>query len=648
VEHLASAEHLNEAKVREAVGIANVPTLLMVLVELTGDRRWLDDPYRPSVARGLNDNDTGGLPDHIQLEIREAATEAILASAGRAVSASAPSEELLVEMLGVAMGEPVPAEYGPMIAAELGLAPNSLESVPDHVVTPPEGFTALVIGAGASGLCAGVYLQRIGVSYTIIEKNDTVGGTWLENRYPGAGVDTPNHLYSFSFAPYDWSHYFSLRDELRSYLEHLASEFDIRPHIRFGTEVTTATWIDDDQQWEVTVRDPDGSSHTLRANVVISAAGIFNPPVIPPIEGLDRFEGPSFHTARWPRDVDVDHKRVAIIGNGASSMQVGPAIADQVAKLVVFQRSPQWAAPFEQFHKPVPEPIRYLFDNVPLYRAWYRLRLGWTFNDRVYPSLQKDPSWSDPDRSLNPINDAHRKMFTRYIESELGDRQDLLPKVLPDYPPFGKRMLMDNGWFRMLTKDNVKLVTERIERVEADRIVVADGTEHIVDVVVIATGFDVIRFLSTYEAQGRSGRTLREVWEDDNARAYLGMAIPDFPNFFTLYGPNTQPGHGGSLLFVIERQLHYITNLLTQMFQQNIASVECRAEVHDDYNEHVDAAHENMVWTHEGMQTYYRNSRGRVVVNLPYRNVDLWHMTQNANLDDYRTQPRTTAELASR
>ena len=190
-----------------------------------------------------------------------------------------------------------------------------------------------------------------------------------------------------------------------------------------------------------------------------------------------------------------------------------------------------------------------------LYHAWYRMRLGWTFSDRMHPALQKDPSWPHPDRSLNAINDAQRTYFTQYIESELGDRTELLDLVVPPYPPFGKRMLLDNGWYRMLRNDRVLLVADPVVEIGPDRIITENGNEHPADVLVLATGFDVLRFLTSFEARGRSGRSLREVWDDDDARAFLGLAIPDFPNFFCLYGPNTQPGAGGSLIFVIEMQM---------------------------------------------------------------------------------------------
>ena len=620
----------------QAIEIANIPTLLMVLVQLTGEERWLEPPYRPTRLRGMGDNDTGGLTDAAQLEVREAALTAILAwRAGKPAALPDPSNDMLVRMLSVTMAEDVPSEYGNMTAAQLGQLPF-LDHTP---IDTPANFSVVIIGAGVSGLCAAINLDAAGVPFTVYEKSATVGGVWWDNRYPGAGVDTPNHLYSYSFASYDWKKYFALRDELHAYLEDVASRFDVKKNVHFNTEVNTATYQAKEQRWAVEVTHADGSHETVHASLVISAAGIFNPPVYPEVEGLAEFAGKSWHSAQWPDNADLTGKRVAIVGNGASCMQIAPEIQNDVASLTIFQRSNHWAAPFEQFRREVPEPLRFLMNEVPLYQAWYRVRLGWTFNDRIHNALQKDPNWPHPERALNAQNDAHRAYFTEYVTTELGDRADeLLDSVLPTYPPFGKRMLMDNGWYRMLRSPQVNLVTDSVQRIEKNRLITGNGTEYEADVLIIATGFDVLRFITTYEAVGRSGRSLRDVWEDDNAKAYMGTVIPDFPNFFTLYGPNLQPGHGGSLIFVVEMQMHYIMDVIRKMTDAGLRSVECRQEVHDAYNEGVDDAHENMVWTHSGVQSYYRNPRGRIVVNSPYRNVDFFEMTHTADLADYLTE----------
>ena len=479
----------------DAVAIANIPTLLLVLVHLTGDRHWIEPPYQPTRSQGLGDNDTGGLPDHLQAEIRENALAAINGwRSGIPVALSDPGDEMLVEMLRISIGDDVPAEYSIMIREQLGIKQST---TPLERSDPPPGFRAIIIGAGMSGICAAVRLAEAGVPYVILERDHGVGGTWRQNRYPGCGVDTPNHLYSYSFAKNDWTKYFALRDELHDYLVKVAHDFNVTPHIRFGTTVESAEYDADTRTWSVAATGADGSEQHHTANVVITAVGAFNKPKMPNVTGADTFAGPAAHTAQWPTDgIDLAGRRVAVIGTGASAMQVVPAIADEVDQLIVFQRSPQWAAPFERFRQDVPGPIRFLLQHLPLYHAWYRIRLSWAFNDKLHSTLQRDPEWPHPERSLNAINDGHRRFYTRHIETELGHRQDLLPKVVPTYPPFGKRILLDNGWFRTLAKPNVELVAERVVEVKPDRVVSESGLEYPVDVIIWATGFDVVRFLA--------------------------------------------------------------------------------------------------------------------------------------------------------
>ncbi len=623
---------------RNAIDIANIPTLLVVLVQLTGNLGWMDDRYRPSRTRGLGDNDMGGLSPAIQHEVRAAAIEAFRNwSGGAPVAMPEPDPDLLVRMLSFSLGDAIPSQYSMMVAEELrhGVDESDHRLLRTDVTPPPAGFRALIIGAGMSGIYASIELARAGVEHTVIERHHTVGGTWLENRYPGCGVDVPSHLYSYPFASNEWTKYFALRDEIYAYFERVADEFGVRQRTRFGTEVTSANYEDDAQEWVLNVVQ-NGTQETLRANVLISCVGAFNKPQFPKVEGRERFDGPQPHTALWPTEgVDLDGKRVAIIGNGASAMQIVPAIADRVGSMVIVQRSPHWATPFEKFGVVVPEDIQFLLREMPLYRSWYRLRLGWAFNDKSHPSLQKDPNWPTPDRSLNVINDAHRQLMTRYIKAELGDRQDLLPQVLPTYPPFGKRMLLDNGWYRTIRRDNVELVTDRVVAVEEHSITTEGGRTIDADVLIWATGFDVIRFLAPMEIRGRGGVSIEGEWDGDDARAYLGTAVPGFPNLFVLYGPNTQFGHGGSLISVVERQVHYLMGLLETMFSTDAGSIEVRRDVHDRYNERVDAAHEQMVWTHQGMRTYYRNSKGRVVVNNPFRIIDMWQWTASVDPTDY-------------
>jgi 4-hydroxyacetophenone monooxygenase len=244
---------------------------------------------------------------------------------------------------------------------------------------------------------------------------------------------------------------------------------------------------------------------------------------------------------------------------------------------------------------------------------------------------------------VNAVNDGHRKFFTRYLRKHLDGRPDLIRKALPDYPPFGKRMLLDNGWFQAIKKPNVELVNQAVTSITATGVHTASGEEHAADVIVLATGFQARRILTQFDVLGRRGLPIREVWGDEDARAYLGICIPGFPNLFMMYGPNTNLGHGGSYILIAECQIRYILDLLCKMIERGIGAVECRPDVHDDYNRRVDEAHAKMIWPRPGITNNYKNARGRVVTNSPWRHVDYWWMTHESDLSDFIVEPAVVA-----
>jgi 4-hydroxyacetophenone monooxygenase len=638
---------IDDAELRDVLQEANLPTLLAALAHLTGDDSWLTGRFRPEAPRGVEDHDSAGLSPELQRAAREEAF-GILRSwlDGDLNIAPAPSPEEIARLLALSLGstQPMPVDIGPLLAEELGVLGRDVHFPETAGVTSSSPKTVLVIGAGLSGLCAAIKLKDAGADFLVVEKDDAIGGTWLENTYPGCGVDTPSCLYSFSFAQSpDWSRYFAKRDELHEYLEQLTEMYDLRGHIRFGTEVISAAWDDHTMEWGVELRDGTGRVEVLRRDVVVSAVGLLNRPARPAIPGLETFAGPVMHTAQWRQDVDLREKCVAVIGTGASAMQLVPAIADVAGHVRVFQRSPQWGLPSANYMRPMSDRTQRLMDIVPYYMGWYRLRQVWNFGDRLYPALQIDPEWPHPDRAVNRINDRHREFLTKYILSELGDRTDLIDKCIPTYPPYGKRPLLDNGWFRTMTRDDVQLHDEDISEIRPHSIVTADGTEHEVDVLVLATGFQAVRVLGPIEIRGKSGRTLRDTWGKDDARAYLGISIPDFPNLFLLLGPNTFAAHGGSAALTIEMEVRYIMSILAHMAAEDIGSVECRRDVYDSYDEKLTGALQRTIWSHTGMTTYYRNDAGRIVIPMPWTNVDFWHMTHDADMDDYLRTPRQLA-----
>ena len=274
---------------------------------------------------------------------------------------------------------------------------------------------------------------------------------------------------------------------------------------------------------------------------------------------------------------------MVVVGTGASAMQIVPAIAERAGHVTVFQRSPQWAAPNDVYFSPIDDAASLLMEHVPFYRRWYRTRLSWNTGDRVHASLQKDPRWEHGDRSVNAVNDGHRRVFTRYVESELAGRADLVAKALPDYPPFGKRMLLDNGWFAALRRDDVDLVTAPVAAVTPTGVRAQDGTETAADVVVLCTGFEAQKPLWPLSITGRDGLTIADVWGPDDADAHLGITVSGFPNLFLTCGPGTVLGHGGSYITIAECQVRYIVEALVGMVENRLGAVEVLPEVHADY-----------------------------------------------------------------
>jgi 4-hydroxyacetophenone monooxygenase len=635
---------LDVTELERIVRSANIPTLLMVVFQVTGDLRWLQPPYRPSKGKGLDDNDSGGLPKEVQGEIRHASALAFHSLlTGNPPAIDVPTSEQTSEMLGACVGEPVDNSYGEMLSQEFRrrLGPKEVrESDAPHV---PANFRVLIIGAGVSGIIAAQQLDKMGVHYVIVDGHDGPGGNWKDNPYPGAGVDTPSHLYTFSFAQRDWEHHFELRTELLEYFTDAFDATGARPFTRFRTHAVKAAYDDTTSLWNVELVGPSGDRESLVFNAIVSGVGVLNQAKIPRIPGMETFSGFSFHSSYWPRDLELAGKQVVIVGSGASAMQIAPAVVHQVDHLTIFQRTPPWVAPFEKFQLPISEDNRYLLRTFPLYRAWYWLKLYWQFGDKILDSLRKDPDWPHPERSVNARNDGHRKYFTRYIRQELEGRTDLIPKVLPSYPPYGKRILLDNGWYKTLCEPNVTLVDEAVVEVTPRGVVSQGGQEYDADVLVWATGFDSSRFVSSLEVLGRSGQSLREAWDDDDARAYLGVSVPGFPNFFMLGGPNSFPG-SGSFMYFMEVQMRYVTRLMQRMFDEGIRSVDVRRDIYDEYNELVDKTSETTVWTHPGTNTFFRNDRGRLVFVSPFRNVEYWTRAEESSLEDYVLEARSLEE----
>jgi 4-hydroxyacetophenone monooxygenase len=630
-------EHVvrDESVLRSALREADVIPALMVLAHLSGDTALLERAA-PHIQGGWNYQET--LPEELKAEIRERLVQELKRQAQNPQEPVLPDQESLRRIMSASVGAEVPPEYVPLFVEELGLGGADARALSWRQAPSAaslDSFRVVIVGAGLGGICAGIRLKEAGIPFVILERNAAVGGTWHENAYPGCGVDTPSHFYSYSFNQNpDWTRYFAKRDEIWRYIDQTVDSFGLRAHIRFNTEVSAAHFDEEAAQWRVTCRSASGESETLSCKALVMAAG-HNLPAMPSIEGLDSFKGPVLHTAQWDHQVNLQGLRVAMIGTGASGMQVGPALAPSLAKLTVFQRSPHWAMGNPNYHREVSQGQQWALRHIPYFREWSRFLIFWAASDAYHASLHIDPQWTQPEQSLNRENHQLRETIVAYMRKELDGDEELLRKCVPSYPPYGKRLLRDNHWFRMLKQPHVELVTEAVTRVCEQGVVDAEGRLHEVDALVLATGFHASRLLWPMDIRGRGGVSIRELWGDDDPRAFMGMTVPGFPNLFVLAGPNTILSHGGSAIFHAECQVHYITQALREMVEQRIETLEVRPEVHDRYNALVDDKHRNMVWAHPGVTSWYKNRQNRVTMSSPWRLVDYWRLTHDFRSADY-------------
>ena len=627
---------LSKKQLGKALECADLRVLLMVLYHFTADKTWLSDAFRPKRDVAIISDEDAGLSEEIQNYIKKCALE-LLASNNCHSKIDDPGNKLMQEMMSFCIGEKVEITYAPMMREMMGFTPRLAG------LSRPQNkngeLHALIVGAGQSGIAMAQALNAIGLNYQILERKGDLGGTWNVNRYPGCGVDTPNHSYSWSFAKsYQWSRYFSKRSEIKQYLRASADEFGIYDHIKFNTEVISARWDDIEQLWHVKAHTNGQKINDFAVRFLISAVGQLNVPSIPKIDGIDSFKGEMFHTQQWPEDFSHDSKKIAIIGTGASAMQVVPEIAPQVEQLAIFQRTAQWVRKIPRYSEKISKSQSWLFNNVPYYSAWYRFTMLWRYGDTLLKFLERDPNWNKTD-SVNKHNERHREQMVAHLRDNLAQRPELIEKCTPQYPPYGKRILLDNGWYDALCLENVHLNTCGVRKITTTGILDNEGNQIPLDAIIFSTGFKVTEMASGLGIVGRRGIGLKEYWRENDPTAYLGMHVSGFPNFFIMLGPNTSSGFGGSALFLSETQSHYIANCIEELNLNGIKSIDVKEESEKNYVKQVDAAHDRLIWTHPGLSTYYRNRTGRVFSITPWPLVDYWHRTRKLEIDKFNCRP---------
>jgi 4-hydroxyacetophenone monooxygenase len=620
----------------EAVRTAYLPALLVALAQALGDLSLLRNDLRPDPARVQEP--AAGLTREQRDAARELAIQSLELLQEQPRRDVEPSDDdTLRRLCSFLIGQPVSDEYLQLLREELGVSGEDVRTPQwrKDDLDSERPFSVLIVGAGMSGLAAAHRLHQANVPYVVVEKNNDVGGTWFDNRYPGCRVDVPNHLYSYSFFQRpDWPQRFTQQEMLLDYFRDAADALDLRKHIRFGTEVVDATFREAEGDWAVRIRAADGREETLVANVLVSAVGQLNRPKLPDVAGRESFAGTAFHSAQWDASVDLRGKRVAVIGTAASGIQLIPAIADEVAELHVYQRTPNWFMPTPDYHADTPPGMQWLLDNVPTYSEWYRLSLFWRLSEGMLAAARVDPEWPQDGRSVSARNEGLRELLSQYLDSQFEDAPDLLARVLPGYPPLAKRILLDNGvWATTLKRDDVELISDVIDEITPAG-VVAGGQLREVDVIVYATGFHASEFLTPLRIRGRGGRDLHEHWDGD-ARAYLGLTVPGFPNLFCLYGPNTNLVANGSIIYFSECAVQYILSAIWLLLERRANALDCRPDAHDSYNDAVDDANSRMAWGAATVNTWYRNANGRIAQNWPFTLLEFWQRTRQLDLADY-------------
>lgn len=476
-----------------------------------------------------------------------------------------------------------------------------------------------IIGYGFSGLCLAIHLLRDGIrSFRIYEKGDGVGGTWRDNTYPGAACDLASFAYCFSFEQKtDWSRKWSPQEEILEYMRGCADKYGLGAYACLGTEIAGARFDESDRLWRL--RTAGGEE--IEADVVVSGVGQLSRPAIPAIEGLDRFTGKVFHSARWDHDYHLPGRRVAVLGNAASAIQFIPPVARKVARLFVFQRSANWMAPRNDRAYTPSEKER--FTRYPLLAKLYRWWI-WILHELWFPVF----------RGNSTIGAIWERGAVRYMESIVAD-PELRRALVPDYPIGAKRILISDDYYQALVRDNVELVTEPIARLTEHAIVTASGRKIEVDAVILATGFRSTEFLAPIEVRGRRGVSLGEAWKD-GPKAYYGMAASGFPNFFMMYGPNTNLGHN-SIIFMIECQTGYIMQCIRRLRSDGLATLEIRADVVEAYDRRLQQELGRTAWAAVD-HSWYKDASGRITNNWSGTTARYWWHTRRANPEDYEVE----------
>ncbi len=620
----------SDDEIANAVEHASPLVLRGLLYQLTGDEKLLELPTGTVTAGFRGETPAITDPDAVAF-VRRRAAEYLMANrdAGASDPDFGPLDRLPLAM-DLAVGAHIPDAERAMWIEQLALDPmvRGIEWKHQPDQDRLNGFRVAVIGAGLSGLNVAAQLRHAGIPFVVIEKNAEVGGTWHENRYPGARVDSPSRTYFNAFSTaFELPNGYCPQEVNERYFNWVADRFDLRGDILFNTEVLAMAWDEGAAGWHIDTAGPDGAQR-LHANAVISCVGFLNRPNLPQFEGADTFKGQQFHTARWPADLDLAGKRVAVIGSGATSYQMVPVLAKQAAQTTLFMRSPRWCVETPGYLQPFAPQIRWLDRNFPFLVNFNRLSASWRARpDALIGTISVDPQHGAGD-SVSPDNERMRDYCLGLLHRKFKDRPDLLGKLQPDLPPMSSRPIVvdsNDNIYDALLRDDVDLCNEPIERITSDGVQTADGQVHQADVIVYATGFHANDYLWPMEIHGTAGGSLGELWAKDGARAYIGTMLPGFPNFFVIYGPNMNPfGTGLSVTDLQEMQTRFALRCIEELVLGKHNAVDVTQQAYDRFNAELDRRQAKMVYTDPRITNYYLNEFGRCTVNSGFDVRLLW------------------------
>jgi 4-hydroxyacetophenone monooxygenase len=627
----------SDQEIDDAVGYADPMALRGLLYQLTGDERVAAIAVTPQAS--IDAATVAEQADVVLLRVKAAEFLKAYRDAGAGPISVGPAERLPRSLALAAGVEQVPEEDLEIWLEELALDPfgRGLEWKEPPSPERLREFFVVVIGAGMGGLNAAVLLEQAGIGFVVIEKNPGVGGTWFENHYPGARVDSPSRAYTHIFGvDFGFSYPYCVRDENQRYFNWVADHFDVRDRLVFDTEVVSLGWDEQAARWEVTAKGPEGQ-RVWRPNAVISAVGLLSRPNLPEIAGMGAFQGRSFHTARWPDDLDPTGARFAVIGTGCSGIQLVPELALQAGHVWVFQRTPQWLFDRPGYRSPFPPQVTWLDRNFPYHTNFMRFRTNWLLSPYLSgPMREVDPTFKDP-HARSAVNKRLWDDRVRFIERKFANRPELIEKMIPPHPPFSTRPVQvdsDYCYYDAVLRDNVTVVTEDIETVTPDGIRTRDGVQHQVDVIVYATGFRANECLWPMEVRGREGQRVEELWAKDGPRAYIGAMLPGFPNFFMIYGPNMNPYGGLGVINHEEMVTRFALGCMERLIVGGKSSIDVTDEAYWRYNDELDQLEASRIYMDPRAKSYYQNEHGRSATNCPFPGTQMWHRLRRPNFDE--------------